>query len=525
MSRAVGIDFGTSNSAVAVLDRDGAPRILTSEDGSTTTPSMVGFVFEGKRVRAVVGAAARALALTHPDAVVFGAKRLIGRRADDPEVVRWARNLPFEVIAAPNGDAWVRVRGLELSPQLIAALVLDELRLTAERFFGEPVGAAVITVPAWFDATQRQAIKDAAELAGLTVRRLISEPTAAALGHGAHRGLSRRYAVCDLGGGTFDVSLCDVTDGVFEVLATAGDSLLGGDDIDHVVVEQLAQVVRSGHGVDVVGDASAVMRLRTEAQRVKHLLSDSAMADVGLPRLARASGGGSVDLARLVRRDELELWSAPVIRRLEAPCHAAMSRAGVRKEEIDEVLLVGGMTRMPAVRRRIAGVFGKEATVVPNPDEVVAIGAAIEVARLDGAIDGVLLLDVTARGLAIGATEGGCDVVIPLGSVVPTREHRLFATRRDRQRELQFTVWEGESADPAKNRLIARYQVGELPEAPAGEVLVLVEVTVDVDGTCRVTASELVSGERPPLQVMGQAGLGRAAIGEMARTMAAWRDP
>jgi len=530
-TRAVGIDFGTSNSAVAVLDRDGRPRILTTPEGATTMPSMVGFVGEPGRVRAVVGERARALALSQPDAVVFGAKRLLGRRADDPDVQKWAPTLPFRIVPAPNGDAWIEVRGLTVAPQVIAALILGELKATAERYLREPVTGAVITVPAWFDAVQRQAIKDAAELAGLTVRRLISEPTAAALGHGAHRGVSRRYAVCDLGGGTFDVSLCDVTDGLFEVLATAGDSMLGGDDIDRVVVEQLAAVVR-GAGGHVAGDPGAMMRLRHEAQRVKHVLSDTAMADVSLPRLVHAAGGAPVDLARLVRRDELELWSAPVIRRLEAPCHAALTRAGIRREELDEVLLVGGMTRMPAVRRRIAQVFGREPTVIPNPDEVVAVGAAIEVARLEGRIDGVLLLDVTARGLAVSLIEdaerprgidGKCDVVIPPGSVVPTREHRVLATSRDHQRRLAFAVWEGESEVPAQNRLLARFQVDELPDAPAAEVLVLLELTLDVDGTCRVTTSELVSGERPPLQVIEQAGLGRATLADLGRAIAEWR--
>jgi molecular chaperone DnaK len=526
--KAVGIDFGTTNSAVAVLDRDGAPRILTTLDGATTMPSMVGFIGEGPQLRAVVGEPARQLSLSHPEAVVFGAKRLLGRRHNDPEVQQWARSLPFQVIAAPNGDAWVRVCGVDLSPQIITALILAELRRTAERFFGEPVKGAVITVPAWFDATQRQAIKDAAELAGLTVRRLIGEPTAAALGHGAHRGVDRRYAVVDLGGGTFDVSICDVAGGLFEVLATAGDSLLGGDDIDRVIVGHLATLVRTAFATDVIGQAPAMMRLRAEAQRVKHLLSETAMADVAVPRIAQAPNGKAIDLARLIRRDELELWAAPVIKRLEAPCNTAMTRAGVGKDEIDEVLLVGGMTRMPAVRRKIAQTFGREPTVIANPDEVVAVGAAIEVARLEGLIDGVLLLDVTARGLAIGGgagpniADGRCDVVIPQGSVVPTREHRLIATGRDGQRTMTFAVWEGESDDPARNRLLARYQVTELPDAPAGEVLVLVELTVDVDGTCRVNVTEMVSGERPPIQVIGQSGLARATLSEHARQITAW---
>jgi molecular chaperone DnaK len=448
----------------------------------------------------------------------------MGRRFDDPEVQRWARTLPYLVVPGPNGDAWVRVRGLEISPQVIAALILRELRRTAERFFGEPVRAAVITVPAWFDSAQRQAVKDASELAGLAVRRLVSEPTAAALGHGAHRGLDRRYAVCDLGGGTFDVSICDVAGGIFEVLAIAGDSMLGGDDVDRAVVEQLGALVRSTHQIDVLGDPAALMRLRAEAQRAKHALSDAAMVDVAVPRIARTRNGLHADLARVIRRDELELWASPTVKRIEAPCHAAMQRAGVDKDDIDEVLLVGGMTRMPAVRRKIAHIVGRDATVIQNPDEVVAIGAAIEIARLDGLIDGVLLLDVTARGLAIAGAgpDAPCDVLIPPGSVVPTREHRLVATGRDAQRELVFTLWEGESEEPARNSMLARYQVGELPDAPAGEVLVLVEVTVDVDGTCRVTAQEMVSGQRPPVHVLQQTGLERHALIALAARVEEW---
>jgi molecular chaperone DnaK len=512
---------------VAVIDPSGAPRILTTEAGTTTMPSMVGFAGELGQLRAVVGQRARELAAREPDAVIFGVKRLLGRRHDDPDVVRWKQTLPFQIVPGPTGDAWVSVRGMAVPPHVIAALILAELRVTAERYLGDAVTSAVITVPAWFDAAQRQAVKDAAELAGLAVRRLISEPTAAALGHGAHRGVDRRYAVVDLGGGTFDVSICDVAAGIFEVLASAGDTLLGGDDVDRVVVDQLANLVKTAHAVDLHADPAALMRLRLEAQRVKHTLSDQILADVAIPRLARSRTGAPVDLARLVRRDELELWSAPVIRRLEAPCHAALARAGIGREAIDEVLLVGGMTRMPAVRRRIAQAFGREPQVVPNPDEVVAIGAAIEGARLDGVIDGVLLLDVTSRGLAIGGIAGPegerCDLVIPPGSVVPTREHRVIATCRDHQRELTFAVWEGEAEDPAQNRLLARYQLTELPDAPSGEVLVLVELTVDVDGTCRVTATELVTGERPPMTVIGQAGLPRSAMASAAQHLAAWR--
>jgi molecular chaperone DnaK len=509
---AIGIDLGTSNSAVAILDADGAPRILTTQDGSTTLPSVVTFDDHGD---AVVGAAAWARAVERPDDAVFGAKRLLGRRADDPEVRRLAKLLPFEIVPSPNGDAWVRVGGRSVAPEEISAFILRELRAMAERFLDAPVTEAVITVPAWFDAAQRAATKDAAAIAGLKVRRLLNEPTAAALGHGAHRGQNRRFAVCDLGGGTFDVAIVDVEDGVFEVLATAGDASLGGDDVDRAIVEQLAREVRNKGGLDLGNDAAALVRLRAAAQGVKHALSTAQIADLALPRLGQMPSGRAVDLARSVRRDELELWAMPLLRRLEAPCREAMIRAGRAAAELDEILLVGGMTRMPAVRRTIGQIFGKEPRVVPNPDEVVAVGAAVEVARLEGRIEGVLLLDVTARGLALSINGSPCDLVIAPSAVVPTREHRIIATRADGQRELEFDLWEGESADAAGNRHLARYQVSALPAAPAGEVLVVVELTVDVDGTARVAASELVSGERPQLRQVGGPGLSRDQVAKM----------
>ena len=516
---AVGIDLGSTHCAVAVLDRDARPRILTTAHGATTMPSMVGLVAAGGRVRAVVGEAARALQRAEPDAVVFGIKRLLGRRADDADVRRWSAGLPFEVVAAGNGDAWVRVRGVELSPAVLAALLLAELRACAERFLGEVVDEAVIAVPARFDAAQRQAVKDAAALAGMTVRRLISEPTAAALGHGAHDRVARRYAVCDLGGGTFDVAVCDVGGGLLEVLAAAGDPLLGGDDVDDVVAEQLAAAARARHGDDVRRRPAAWAQVIAEARRVKHALSDAATVEAALPDAATGAAGGW----RTVRRDELALWAAPVLRRLEAPCHQALARAALAADAIDEVLAVGGMTRMPAVRRKLGQILGREPVVVDNPDEVVAIGAAIEVARLDGRVGGVLLVDVTARGLALGVEGGRCDVIIPAGCVVPTREHRLLATTTDDQATLAFTLYHGDSDEPARNQPLATYEVSALPAAPAGDALVLVEVTVDVDGTTRVSASELVSGERPPLHVVGQCGLAPAALAELARTVAEWR--
>ena len=517
MSRAVGIDLGTSNSAVALLDRDGAARILTTDSGGTTLPSVVSFGEDGD---IEIGEPALARVAERPDRTVSGAKRLLGRRCDDPEVRRLAKALPYPVVPADNGDAWLRVGDRLVAPEEVSALVLRELRGIAERYLHEPISGAVITVPAWFDAAQRQSTKDAAAIAGLEVRRLLSEPVAAALGHGAHRGESRRFVVCDLGGGTFDVAVVDVEAGVFEVLACAGDAFLGGDDVDRLIVDQLVREVRASHGIDLLGDTAALVRLRAEAQRVKHALSSDDTVDMKLAALSRLPSGRPIDVARPVRREELEVWAQPILRRLEAPCREALTRAGRTPDEVDDVLLVGGMTRMPAVARTLSQIFGKPARAVANPEEVVAVGAAIEVAILDGVIDGVLLLDVTARGLAISVGDGPCELVIAPSSVVPTRDHRVIASAADDQPRIEFDLWEGESSDRAQNRHLGRYAVTGLPVAPAGEVLVLVEVTVDVDGTSRVGASELISGERLELYPVAHTGLPRAEVQRLARSLA-----
>lgn len=515
--RAVGIDLGTSNSVIAVIDRDGAPRILTTAEGSTTMPSVVWFSPSGP----VVGEAAREGLEVHPEATVFGVKRLLGRRFDNPEVRKLARVLPYELVEAPNGDTWIRLpNGPSVSPEEVSALILRELRRTAERFFGEPVTRAVITIPAWYDAAQRQATKDAAQIAGLHMMRLLSEPTAAALGHGAHRGADRRYLVCDLGGGTFDVAVVDVDAGVFEVLATTGDPFLGGDDVDRVVVENLVRDVRKSRGLDVSTDALAIEKLRLAAQRAKHELSASATSSIDVPELATLPSGKSLQYARSLRRDEVELWSSPLMKRLEPPIREAIQRSGRRREEVEEVLLVGGGTRMPAVRKELARATGREPTAIANPEEVVAVGAALEVARLDGGIEGILLIDVAARGVMMSRQGQDCETVIAQNAVIPTREVRVLPTRQDDQVRLEFDLWEGESADPAVNRHLGRYAVSDLPAAAAGDVLVLVEVTIDTDGVIRLGAGELVSGERVTLEQVYHAGLARADVARLAQKLA-----
>ncbi|MBA2545053.1 MAG: Hsp70 family protein [Deltaproteobacteria bacterium] len=515
--RAVGIDLGTSNSVVAIIDADGAPRILTTEEGSTTLPSLIWFAPDGP----VIGEAAREGLDQAPDVTVFGAKRLLGRRFDHPEVRRLSRTLPYELVESPNGDVWISLApGKTVSPEEVCALILYELKRTAERFLGEPVTSAVITIPAWYDAAQRQATKDAAQIAGLDVMRLLSEPTAAALGHGAHRGADRKYLVCDLGGGTFDVAAVDLEGGVFEVLATTGDPFLGGDDVDRAVVEHLVRDIRQVKALDVSTDPIAIERLRIAAQRAKHELSGVSTTPIHVAELVQLPSGKTAEYKRSMRRDELELWSAPLVRRLEAPIRDALARSGRKREDVHEVLLVGGMTRMPAVRREIARVSGREPSIVPNPEEVVAVGAALEVARLEGAIEGVLLIDVAARGISLSTNEGDCELVIAQSSVVPTREHRLFPTRQDNQARIEFDIWEGESVEAAKNRHLGKYAVVDLPDGPSGDVLALVEITLDTDGTIRLGASELVSGDRLQIEQLVHTGLTRADVARFARQFA-----
>jgi len=519
--RAVGIDLGTSNSVVAVIDKDGMPRILTTKEGSTMLPSVVWFSNDGP----IVGERARDGIDFAPDMTIFGAKRLLGRRFDHPEIKKLARILPYDLAEAPNGDTWIQLTpGRSISPEEVCALILRELRQMAERHFNEPITRAVITIPAWYDAAQRQATKDAAQIAGLTVLRLLSEPTAAALGHGAHRGANRRYLVCDLGGGTFDVAAVDVEGGIFEVLATTGDPFLGGDDVDRAAVENLVRDVRNSKGMDISTDAVAIERLRIAAQKAKHDLSRVSSTNIHVGELAQLPSGKAVEYARPLRRDEIELWSSPLLRRLEAPIRAALERAKRKREEVDEVLLVGGMTRMPAVRREIAKSAGRESSALDNPEEVVAVGAALEVARLDGTIEGVLLIDVAARGLSLSTTSPTnateCELVIAQSSVIPTREHRVFGTRTDNQVRIEFDLWEGESPEPSKNRHLGRYAVVDLPEAPAGDVLVLLELTIDTDGTVRLGAVELVSGERLQLEQLFHAGLARTEVARLARQLA-----
>jgi molecular chaperone DnaK len=456
----------------------------------------------------------------NPRGTIYAAKRLVGRRFDDPEVKRVAQALPYKVARAPNGDAWVEVGRQLVSPQQVSAHVLASLKGVAETHFGEPVTEAIITVPAYFDTAQRQATKDAAEIAGINVRRLLNEPTAAALGYGAHREPAARFAVCDLGGGTFDVSIVNVEGGVFEVISTHGDDLLGGDDFDRRLVMRLAAEIRAAHGVDVEGDPTVLQRLREEVEKAKHALSESVQTTLQLPYLtAPTPGKQGVAFSRPVSRTELEAWCTDILDRLDRPCREALASAGLEAKDVDQVLLVGGATRMPAVQRKIGQIFGRPPTKSANPDEVVAIGAATQCAILAGELEGVVLLDVTSRTLGVGVADGRFQPVVPKNSSIPTREHKMFATTEDGQRELRIEMFEGEHPIAARNRHLGTFVMQNLPDAPAGEVLLMVDFTVDVDGILGIAAREMSTNARAEVKLQTTCGLTRADVRKLAQTM------
>jgi molecular chaperone DnaK len=516
--RTVGIDLGTNHSSVAVIGDDGQPVVISTPAGAASIPSVVALVLGGGgEPEALVGARAQRVAGVNPAESVTGFKRLMGRQFADPDVQHLARALPYRIVPAPNGDAWVQALGLALSPPELSALVLRELRLAAEAFLGEPVEDAVIAVPARFDNEQRRATRDAAAIAGLEVRRLLNEPTAAALGYGAHRGMDRRLAICDLGAGTFDVSIVNVEEGVLEVISTAGDPFLGGEDVDRIMLEHLLGEIGQEHGVDVAGDASSLHWLKEECRAAKHRLSQSSRTDLSMVIAVRSAA--PIEYKRTLRRDELDFWIESTLSRLETPCLEAVARCGLRPGDVDAVLLVGGTAHIPAVQRKLTSVFGRPTRLV-SQGEIVAIGAATLAAVLDGDYDGVVVLDVTSRAIGVDFGGGSYQQVIPRNTAVPARDHKIVATTHDGQRELELDVYEGESSLLAENRLLGRFVCSGLPEAPAGEVMVAFDFTVDVDGILSVSASQMGSSDRPELHLRATAGLTRARVEHLRSALA-----
>lgn len=504
MGRIIGIDLGTTNSCVAVGDSDG-PRVLASPTGERTIPSTVAFTDKG----VLVGRPARRQMVTNPQRTIYGSKRLIGRKVNDPGVAWFARSAPFELGAATNGDAWLRVEGELRAPQEISAHVLAAARQLAEEALGEPVTRAVVTVPAYFNETQRQATKDAGAIAGLDVIRILNEPTAAALAYGAHRVREGRriIVVFDIGGGTFDISIMAVDHGIFEVLATAGDMMLGGDDWDAAIVDTLLLGV-SPDVVERIGeDPVARTRLKEAAEAAKIELSSAPSAQIELQFLSTDGSNAPFHLSRTLTRSEVESATSDLVERLAEPCKQAMADAGLEQSDLEEILLVGGMSRWPAVEARVTEIFGREASKGAHPDEIVAAGAAMQAAILAGYDEEAALLDVTPQAIGVRLGPNRFSSIVERGSLLPVRKSRAFATSRDDQEHFQIDLYQGDSDDTKRNKKLGTISLSGLPKGPAGSVQVELTITVDVESILTITAQELSTGRKTEVTLASAGGL------------------
>ncbi len=519
MSKIIGIDLGTTNSCVAFMDR-GTPVVIPNAEGSRTTPSVVAFAKTGERR---VGSVAKRQGVTNPENTVFAIKRLMGEEFDSETAQLHASLVPYRVIQNTNGDAWIHVQGKDYSPQEVSAIILEQMKATAESYLGETVTEAVITVPAYFNDAQRAATKAAGKIAGLEVRRIINEPTAAALAYGFERKDGQRIAVYDLGGGTFDISILEIAGGVFSVKATAGDTHLGGEDIDNAIVHELARRFEADTGIDLRNDRVALQRLKEQAEKAKHELSTSLETVISLPFIA-SNETGPKHLETTLKRSDLEILVGDIVERTLEPCRLALEASGLTVADIDEVLLVGGQTRMPLVHRKVAEFWKREPHKGVNPDEVVAVGAAIQGAALAGEVEEVLLLDVTPLTLGVEVGGGVFHGLIPRNTTIPTRVSEIFTTSVDNQSFVPVHVLQGEREMAVDNKSLARFELAPIPPAPRGVPEIEVSFEIDANGMLSVTAKDLGTGKSQQVRVVASSGLTAAQIDQLVTDAERFKD-